>query len=366
MLRDRFPTLDGGDALADELLDLHTPRQLAALAAILERVEGDLRARVDRVGAAPGAAPRGRAGEPARDLGRPRGAAADRRRPRQAAAAAPPGASATRGSRSRTASAWCAASSSASRARAWGPVPGAPGRGPAQPRRGRRDRRPAPGHAGRRSGAIGIEMEHLAGTGIRPRVRLVLGTPPAAPGAGAPRLGVPRHGVGAGPRRRRDAAAGAAVRPGRPRRRGRWQAAAITRSLRGDRARAGPDARVDPAARGRGPGVARGHARWAASRPGTGWSRRAAARGRRATPAGAWSSSPPGSGAIAGRAADARQRRPARRPPDGAGDPDLGPRSDRLFAPAERGPSSARSRRTRPRAPWSTRPWTCSSCAASR
>src|SRR5436190_5793959 len=43
-LRDRFPTLEGGDALPDELLDLHTPRQLDALAAILERVEGELRA----------------------------------------------------------------------------------------------------------------------------------------------------------------------------------------------------------------------------------------------------------------------------------------------------------------------------------
>jgi hypothetical protein len=43
-LRDRFPVLDGGDALIEGLLDLHTPRQLAGLEAILERVEGDLRA----------------------------------------------------------------------------------------------------------------------------------------------------------------------------------------------------------------------------------------------------------------------------------------------------------------------------------
>src|SRR4029078_8455042 len=42
-LRDRFPVLEGGESLADELLDLHTPRQLSALAAILERVEGALR-----------------------------------------------------------------------------------------------------------------------------------------------------------------------------------------------------------------------------------------------------------------------------------------------------------------------------------
>ncbi|HSL35074.1 MAG TPA: hypothetical protein VK871_15585, partial [Candidatus Limnocylindrales bacterium] len=43
-LRDRFPVVDAGDALVDALLDLHTPRQLVGLEAILERVEGDLRA----------------------------------------------------------------------------------------------------------------------------------------------------------------------------------------------------------------------------------------------------------------------------------------------------------------------------------
>lgn len=43
-LRDRFPVLDDGDALVDGLLDLHTPRQLVGLEAILERIEGDLRA----------------------------------------------------------------------------------------------------------------------------------------------------------------------------------------------------------------------------------------------------------------------------------------------------------------------------------
>jgi hypothetical protein len=43
-LRDRFPVLEGGDTLVDGLLDLHTTRQLAGLEAILERVEGDLRA----------------------------------------------------------------------------------------------------------------------------------------------------------------------------------------------------------------------------------------------------------------------------------------------------------------------------------
>ena len=40
----RFPTVSGAASLADELLDLHTGRQLVGLGAILERIEGDLRA----------------------------------------------------------------------------------------------------------------------------------------------------------------------------------------------------------------------------------------------------------------------------------------------------------------------------------
>ena len=43
-LADRFPHVDGGAELVDSLLDLHTPRQLVGLEAILERIEGDLRA----------------------------------------------------------------------------------------------------------------------------------------------------------------------------------------------------------------------------------------------------------------------------------------------------------------------------------
>ena len=43
-LRDRFPLPDGGDALVDAILGLHTDRQLVGLAAILARVEGELRA----------------------------------------------------------------------------------------------------------------------------------------------------------------------------------------------------------------------------------------------------------------------------------------------------------------------------------
>ncbi len=43
-LRVRFPGVDGAESLVDELLALHTPRQLVGLAAIMDRIAGDLRA----------------------------------------------------------------------------------------------------------------------------------------------------------------------------------------------------------------------------------------------------------------------------------------------------------------------------------
>jgi hypothetical protein len=43
-LHDRFPVLDGNTVLVDQLLGLHTPRQLAGLFEILQRIDGDLRA----------------------------------------------------------------------------------------------------------------------------------------------------------------------------------------------------------------------------------------------------------------------------------------------------------------------------------
>jgi hypothetical protein len=43
-LRERFPMADGGADLVDAILGLHTDRQLVGLAAILDRIEGDLRA----------------------------------------------------------------------------------------------------------------------------------------------------------------------------------------------------------------------------------------------------------------------------------------------------------------------------------
>jgi hypothetical protein len=43
-LAERFPPIDGAPDLVDELLDLHSPRQLVGLSAIVARAEGDLRA----------------------------------------------------------------------------------------------------------------------------------------------------------------------------------------------------------------------------------------------------------------------------------------------------------------------------------
>ena len=43
-VRDRFPAVEGAPDLIDELMALHTDRQLVSLVAIIERIEGDLRA----------------------------------------------------------------------------------------------------------------------------------------------------------------------------------------------------------------------------------------------------------------------------------------------------------------------------------
>jgi len=72
-LRERFPTPDGGSDLVDAILGLHSDRQLTGLSAILERIEGELRAApvesalrlaflhavlpASRLGAGPGRAP---------------------------------------------------------------------------------------------------------------------------------------------------------------------------------------------------------------------------------------------------------------------------------------------------------------------
>src|SRR4051794_20180464 len=149
VLRDRFPFLEGGESLPDELLDLHTPRQLDALAAILERVEGELRAapieaalrlallpaiapasrltgaagRVAplRIAAGPGQGPGGGPGRGGAPPGASRRCGSRPGTSRSRAASS--GGSATRGPRSRTASASSEGSSSAWKAGRGGRCP---------------------------------------------------------------------------------------------------------------------------------------------------------------------------------------------------------------------------------------------------
>jgi hypothetical protein len=229
-LRDRFPVLEGGEALADELLDLHTPRQLSALAAILERVEGDLRAApiaaalrlsilhalgpASRLATSPGrVAPLKIAGGHVR---LPSGAHWRERNPWLAFE---DGVRLVRGFVQRLESG------------AWGPVPA---------RLGDDLRSLAEGSAtamlkqgtSAALGALQLEVAHLVEGGVRPRIRLVVGTPPMRPAS--ERLAWAYHGTAwvLG----REAAAtlpleplfGPAVRPSWS-----WQAAAVTRALRG-------------------------------------------------------------------------------------------------------------------------------------
>ena len=191
MLRDRFPTLDGGDALADELLDLHTPRQLASLAAILERVEGDLRARsiesALRLAMLQAVAPssrlaisNGRVATLRITGGHVKAPSGSTWRERNPWVAFEDGIRTVRGFVQRLEGA------------AWGPVPARLGEDLRSLDEGAATavlRQDTPSGLG----SIGIEMEHLAGTGIRPRVRLVLGMVPQRPGA--ERLAWAYHGT---------------------------------------------------------------------------------------------------------------------------------------------------------------------------
>ena len=214
-LLDRFPVLEGGELLGHELLDLHTTRQLAALGAILERIEGDLRAAsivaAMRLALLHAIAPASRLSTSAGRVAPlkitqghvklPGGATWRERNPWLAFE---DGVRMVRGFVQRLESG------------AWGPVPARLGEDLRSLTEGSatvvlKQATPAA------FGALGLEMEHLAGTAIRPRVRLALGTAAAAADGGPPRLGLPRHRVGAGPGGRLDAAAGAAVRAGRPR-----------------------------------------------------------------------------------------------------------------------------------------------------
>ena len=140
-LRGRFPAVHGAEDLIDELLALHTPRQLVGLAAIIDRIESDLRAAPGPGGAPAGLPAHDPAREPPDARARPDRAAADRRRARQAAGVGR-----------------VARAQPVARLRGRGPprprlrpaaggrrprsAAGAPRRGPAQPGGGDRDRRP--------------------------------------------------------------------------------------------------------------------------------------------------------------------------------------------------------------------------------
>ena len=329
-LRDRFPTLEGGESLADELLDLHTTRQLVALSAILDRAEGDLRA-------APIAAAMRlallHAVAPASRLSTSPGRVAPLRisgghvklpanaqwRERNPWLAFEDGVRVVRGFIQRLESG------------AWGPVPA---------RMGDDMRSLAEGAATAvvKQGtpaaldALGQEARHQAGAGVRPRVRLAVGTPPLRPVA--ERLAWAYHGTAwvLG----REAASTLPLEPlfgPAVRATWGWQATAISRSLRAVEPVMGRDARVVFLLEGDGPeslvacalgGVTAGYRMAGARLPEAG----------RDT-GGMVELVPPGSGAVP-RGARTRANQALPPLPGGAGDPDLHP-SDRLFAPAERG-----------------------------
>ncbi len=230
MLRERFPTLDGFDGLPDELLDLHTPRQLAALAAILERVEGDLRARsiesalrLALLGAVTPSSRLAISGGRTAALriagGHVKAPGGTTWRERNPWVAFEDGIRTVRGFVQRLEGA------------AWGPVAARMGDDLRSLDEGTATavlRQDTPAGLG----AIEMEMEHLAGTGIRPRVRLVLGVVPLRPAA--ERLAWAYHGTAWA--LGRDAAATLPLEPlfGPPvKPTWSWQAAAIARSLRG-------------------------------------------------------------------------------------------------------------------------------------
>jgi hypothetical protein len=328
-LRDRFPTLDGGESLADELLDLHTTRQLVAIAAILERAEGDLRAApiaaAMRLALLHAVAPAsrlltstGRVAPLKITAGHVKLPGNAQWRERNPWLAFENGVRVVRGFIQRLESG------------AWGPVPA---------RLGEDLRSLAEGAATAvvRQGtpaaldALGLEAAHQAGMGVRPRVRLAVGTPPLRPVA--ERLAWAYHGTAwvLG----REAAAtlpleplfGPSVRPTWG-----WQAAAITRSLRAAEPVLGRDARVVFLLEGDGPealvacalgGVSAGFRMAGARLPEAG----------RDT-GGVVELVPPGSGAVP-RGPRTRANQALSPLPGGAGDPDLA-RSERLFAPVDR------------------------------
>ncbi len=327
-LRDRFPTLEGGETLADELLDLHTTRQLVALAAILERAENDLRAAsiaaAMRLALLHAVAPASRLATSAGRVAPLRIQAGHVKLPGNAQwrernpwLAFEDGVQAVRGFLQRLESG------------AWGPVPArfgddlrslAEGAATAVVKQGT----PAA------LDALGIEARHQAGLGVRPRIRLAVGTPPLRPVT--ERLAWTYHGTAwvlgceAAATLPLEPLFGPSVRPTWG-----WQAAAITRALRAAEPVLAADARVVFLLEGDGPeslvactlgGVTAGYRMAAARLPEAG----------RDT-GGVVELVPPGSGAVP-RGPRTRANRVLSPMPGGAGDPDYLP-SHRLFAPAE-------------------------------
>jgi hypothetical protein len=328
-LRDRFPTLEGGEDLADELLDLHTTRQVVALAAILERAENDLRAAsiaaAMRLALLHAIAPASRLATSAGRVAPLKIAGGHVKLPGNAQwrernpwLAFEDGVRVVRGFIQRLESG------------AWGPVPArfgddlrslAEGAATAVVKQGT----PAA------LDALGLEARHAAGLGVRPRVRLAVGTPPLRPVA--ERLAWAYHGTAwvLG----REAAAtlpleplfGPSVRPTWG-----WQAAAIGRALRAVEPILGRDARVVLLLEGEGPeslvactlgGVTAGFRMAGARLPEVG----------RET-GGVVELVPPGSGAVP-RGPRTRANQALQPLAGGAGDPDAGP-DRRLLAPVQR------------------------------
>jgi hypothetical protein len=328
-LLDRFPALDGGGHLAEELLDLHTPRQLAALGAILERIEGDLRAAsiiaALRLALLHAVTPASRLATSAGRVAPLRIAAGHVRLPG--------------GATWRERNPWLAFEDGVRVVRsfiqrlesgAWGPVPARLGDDLRSLVEGSatavlRQATPAA------LGALALEMERVAGSAIRPQVRLVLGSAPLRPVA--ERLAWAYHGTAwvLG----RDAAATLPLEslfgPG-VRATWGWQAAAISRTLRGIEPVLARDARVVILLEGDGPeslvasvlgGVTAGYRLAAARLPEAG-----------RDSGGVVELVPPGSGAVPG-GPRTRANVVLAPLPGGAGDPDLVP-ADRLFGAPER------------------------------
>src|SRR5919197_1951264 len=240
-LADRFPTPDDATGLVDQLLDLHTPRQLVALGAILERIESELRAApitaALRLAFLHALAPSSRlATGPGRTTaprilnGRSRPPQAATWRERNPWLAFDDGVRVVRGFVQRLESG------------VYGPVPA---------RMGEDLRSLVEGSATAvlkvatlaAYGALGLEAAVLDGSRVRPRVRLVLGAPPLRPSAD--RLAWSYHATAwvLG----RDAASMLPLEPifgstGRPP--WGWQAAALARALGTIEAILDRDARV--------------------------------------------------------------------------------------------------------------------------